>query len=117
MIQTFDCYNKTSKEEEHSGIQGQVLLGPMRAVMRSDKIIPDRPYQTKINILNEKREIITQIETDKEGRFRVPLKPGTYIISPIAPKPNTPPYPEEKTVVVKEGEFLETKVLFDTGIR
>jgi hypothetical protein len=111
------CSNRPKTEELSSGISGQVLLGPMTAVMRSDKIVPDKPYQAKIKILNEKREFVTEFETDKEGKFRIPLAPGTYIISPVAPKPNLPPSPEEKTVTVEEGKFLETKVLFDTGIR
>jgi hypothetical protein len=111
------CSNRPKTEELSSGITGQVLLGPMTAVMRSDKIVPDKPYQAKIKILDEKREFITELETDEEGRFRIPLPPGTYIISPVAPKPNLPPHPEEKTVTVEGGKFLETIVLFDTGIR
>lgn len=111
------CSNRPKTEEMSSGITGQVLLGPMTAVVRSDKIVPDKPYQAKIKILNEKREFVTEFETDEEGKFRIPLAPGTYIISPVAPKPNLPPRPEEKTVTVEEGKYLETKVLFDTGIR
>jgi len=111
------CSNRPKTEELSSGITGQVLLGPMTPVMRSDKIVPDKPFQAKIKILDEKREFITEFETDEEGKFRIPLPPGTYIISPIAPQPNLPPRPEEKTVTVEEGKFLETKVLFDTGIR
>jgi hypothetical protein len=111
------CSNRPKTEELSSGITGQVLLGPMTPVMRSDKIVPDKPYQAKIKILDGKRELITEFETDKEGKFRIPLAPGTYIISPVAPKPNLPPSPEEITVTVEEGKYLETKVLFDTGIR
>lgn len=111
------CSNRPKTEEVSSGITGQVLLGPMTPVVRSDKIVPDKPFQAKIQILNEKREFITEFETDEEGKFTVPLPPGIYIISPVAPRPNLPPHPEEKTVMVEEGTFLETKVLFDTGIR
>ena len=114
---TITCSNRPKTEELSSGITGQVLLGPMTPVMRSDKIVPDKPFQAKIKILDEKREFITEFETDEEGKFRIPLAPGTYIISPVAPQPNLPPHPEEKTVTVEEGKFLETKVLFDTGIR
>jgi hypothetical protein len=114
---TMACSSRPKTEELSSGITGQVLLGPMTPVVRSDKIVPDRPFQAKIQILDEKREFITEFETDEEGKFKVPLPPGTYIISPVAPRPNMPPYPEEKTVTVEEGTFLETKVLFDTGIR
>jgi hypothetical protein len=117
LIYITSCSNRPKTEELSSGITGQVLLGPMTPVMRSDKIVPDKPFQAKIKILNDKRELITEFETDEEGRFQIPLPPGTYIISPVAPKPNLPPHPEEKTVTVEEGVFLETKVLFDTGIR
>ena len=111
------CSNRPKSEDLSSGIAGQVLLGPMTPVVRSDKIVPDKPYQARIKILDEKRELVTEFETDADGKFRVPLVPGTYIISPVAPRPNMPPHPEQKTVTVEKGKFLETKVLFDTGIR
>ena len=100
LIYLTSCSNRPKTEELSSGITGQVLLGPMTPVMRSDKIVPDKPFQAKIKILNEKREVITEFETDEQGKFQIPLPPGTYIISPIAPKPNLPPRPEEKTVTV-----------------
>lgn len=111
------CFTHASKENISSGIEGQVLLGPMTAVMRSDRPVPDKPYKAKINILDTDRKKIMEIETDDEGIFKVPLAPGIYIIDPVAPKPNLPPYPEPQKVTVNPGKFSKIIVRFDTGIR
>jgi len=110
------CNKKTVRENLTSGIEGQVLLGPMTAVVTQNSK-PDQPYQATINVLDSTRKEITQIETDKEGRFKIPLEPGSYILSPVAPNPLLPPTPEEKRVSVKEGEYFQVIVRFDTGIR
>ena len=67
--------------------------------------------------MNQDREEVLQLDTDKEGRFKIALEPGEYIISPVARNPLRPPYPEEQKVTVKTNEFTEVKVIFDTGIR
>jgi hypothetical protein len=116
LLLVLSCNKKTAREKLSSGVEGQVLLGPMTAVVTQNSK-PDRPYQATINVLDSTRNEITQIETDKEGRFKVPLEPGVYILSPIAPNPPLPPTPEEKKVQVKEGEFTQVLIRFDTGIR
>jgi len=110
------CNRKTTRENLTSGIEGQVLLGPMTAVV-TENSKPDQPYQATINVLDSTRKEITQIETDEEGRFKIPLEPGSYILSPVAQNPPLPPTPEEKKVRVKEGEYSQVIVRFDTGIR
>lgn len=108
--------NKATKNAPDSGIEGQVLLGPMSAVVTQNSK-PDQPYQATIIILDSGRKEINRIETDKEGRFKIALKPGEYILSPVAPNPPLPPIPEEKKAVVKPGEYTNVVLHFDTGIR
>lgn len=124
------CSQNRTQKQLTSGIEGQVLLGPMSAVVGSEKPVPDKPFQATINILDTDREKVTQFETDEEGRFRIHLEPGDYIISPIAHNaakppdspglpspPKKPPYPEEQKVTVKSGEYTQIIVRYDTGIR
>jgi hypothetical protein len=111
------CNKNTLSREKNSGIKGQVLLGPTSPVVSSDKPRTDKPYKAKLKILNQDREEVLQLDTDEEGRFKITLEPGKYIISPVAPNLLRPPYPEEQKVTVKMNEFTEVKVIFDTGIR
>lgn len=111
------CNQNNKNREKNSGIEGQVLLSPTSPVASSDKPRTDRPYKAKLRILNHEREEILQIDTDDEGKFKITLEPGEYIISPIQPNPLRPPYPEEKKVTVKSNEFTSVIVRFDTGIR
>jgi hypothetical protein len=120
------CSQNQAQKKLDSGIEGKVLLGPMSAVVNSDNAVPDKPYKATIKVLNPTREQITQFETEEDGRFKVALEPGEYIISPIAPNaPQTPgslqvpkpPYPEEQKVKVKPGEYAQIIVRYDTGLR
>jgi hypothetical protein len=111
------CSQNRSQKQLSSGIEGQVLLGPMSAVVRADRPMPDKPYKADLKILSPEREEITQLQTDDEGKFKIVLEPGEYIISPVAPNPIRPPYPEEQTVTVKANQFTSVIVHFDTGIR
>lgn len=117
LIFSWSCNQNTSNKEKNSGIEGQVLLSPTSPMVSSDKPQTDKPYKAKLKILNPDWEEILQIDTDDEGKFKIALEPGEYIISPIAPNPNRPPYPEEKKVKVNPNKFTEVTVLFDTGIR
>ena len=126
LILFMECSQNRNQKQVASGIEGQVLLGPMSAVVGSEKPTPDKPFRAKIDILDINREHVTQFETDEEGRFKVSLEPGDYVISPIspnAPEPpgslhvSKPPYPEEQNVTVKSGEYTQIIVRYDTGIR
>ena len=99
----------------NSGIEGQVFIGPTCPVIREGESCPDQPYQAvlTVNSLGGKR--IAQIQTDEEGRFKIPLEPGDYILHPESP--NVMPYAQEQTVTVEEGKFTEITVTYDSGIR
>jgi hypothetical protein len=111
------CNKKTTQDQINSGVEGQVLLGPVSPTSTDESSSSEKPYKASLNILNTEREEITSIDTDKDGRFRLNLKPGEYIISPKAPNPPNPPYPEEQKVIVKEGEYTNVTIRFDSGIR
>jgi len=60
---------------------------------------------------------VTQFTTDTEGRFRVPLAPGTYILHPKTPGNQPMPTAAEQPFSVVKGQFTLLKVIFDSGIR
>ena len=97
------------------GIAGIALLGPLCPVQSENDPCPDRPYQVFITVRKANRERITRIRTGEDGRFRVGLEPGPYILDPESGDPF--PTGSEVEVEVVAGTYSEVTVSFDTGIR
>jgi len=101
-----------------SGIEGQVLIGPMCPVVQVGTPCPDKPYQATIVVWNaERTKKVRTFETDSGGRFRVPLAPGEYYVDPQPPDTGGPPTPIPQTVTVPAGRFLQITIEYDSGIR
>jgi carboxypeptidase family protein len=97
-----------------SGIEGQVTIRPVRPVERQGT--PNaRPYQAKITVLDASGREISVVESDAEGRFRVPLPPGTYVLRPESP--GRYPRASEQRVVVRDHALTHVSIVYDSGIR
>ena len=97
------------------GAEGQVLIGPMCPVVQVGQPCPDQPYQTKLTINGQDGKRITQVQTDQQGRFKISLKPGQYILHPESP--NVMPFTAEQSFSVAAGQFTQITVNYDSGIR
>jgi hypothetical protein len=75
------------------------------------------PYQTTLVVLNarERREI-TRFETGADGKFRVKLPPGEYIITAVR-QGKIGGRANEEQVVVSAGKFTPVHMIFDSGMR
>ena len=102
-------------EPVNSGIEGQVLIGPMCPVVKVGEECPDQPYQAFLTVNNSKGERIVQFQTDEEGRFKIPLAPGEYILHPESP--NVMPFASEQIILVEDGKYTQAIVNYDSGIR
>ncbi|MDP2674712.1 MAG: hypothetical protein Q8Q00_07375 [Dehalococcoidia bacterium] len=112
------CKSEEEAPPLTSGIEGQVLIGPMCPVVQVGTPCPDKPYQATIVVWNaERTKKVRTFETDGEGRFRVPLAPGDYYIDPQPPDTGGPPTPIPQTVTVPADRFAEITVQYDSGIR
>ncbi len=98
-----------------SGIEIQSLIGPMCPVERADQPCPDQPYQATLAILDANRNQVVHFRTTADGRRRIRLPPGTYIVVPqlTGKLPRT----SEQTVKVTSGQFTAITITFDSGIR
>ena len=92
-----------------------MLIGPMCPVMKVGEECPDQPYQAVLTVNSPKGERIVQVQTDEEGRFRIPLPPGKYILHPESP--NGIPFADKHSVIVEEGKYTQVTVNYDSGIR
>lgn len=97
-----------------SGLEGQVFIGPICPVMRVGEGCPDQPYQALLTVNNPKGERIVQIQTGEDGRFKIPLWPGAYILHPESEDIT---FAEEQAVIVEAGMYTQVTVNYDSGIR
>ena len=98
-----------------SGVEGQVLIGPTCPVVVEGQDCADKPYQATLTVNSPNGRKIVQIQTDEEGRFKIPLAPGEYILHPESP--NVMPFAGEQTFIVETGKFTQIVVNYDSGIR
>ena len=97
-----------------SGIEGQTILGPISPIERPG-MINYRPYQATASIVDQRGQTVAKLQSDAKGRFRIPLKPGRYILYPESL--GSLPWAMEQSVVVSEGQFTEVRITYDSGIR
>jgi len=98
-----------------SGMEGQVLIGPACPVIQAGQDCPDQPYQATLTINSLEGKRVTQIQTDEQGQFKVPLTSGSYILHPESP--NTLPFANDQIVTVESGRFTTVTISYDSGIR
>ena len=80
----------------------------------NDPACEPRPHQAEVVVLSGSR-FVTSFRTGADGRFRVGLPPGLYLLVPESGNP-FPVAAEEEVEVVPEI-YTEVTLSFDTGIR
>ena len=101
-------------DEAVSGIEGRVTIRPVRPVERKGAS-NERAYQAKIRVLDASGHEVAMVESDAEGRFRVPLSPGSYVLRPESP--GRYPRASEQRVVVRPGDMTDVAIVYDSGMR
>lgn len=112
VLATCSIYNPTPRG---SGIEGQVLIGPMCPVEQQGQGCPDQPYQATLTVNSLSGGQIIQFQTDEQGHFSVPLVPGEYILHPESP--NGIPFAGDQSFIVETGRYTRITVNYDSGIR
>ena len=112
VLATCSIYSPTPRG---SGIEGQVLIGPMCPVVQQGQECPDQPYQATLTVINRDGIQVAQFQTDAQGGFSVPLVPGEYFLHPESP--NGIPFASDQSFVVETGRFTQVTVHYDSGIR
>jgi hypothetical protein len=112
VLATCSIYSPTPRG---SGIEGQVLLGPMCPIVQPGQECPDQPYQATLTLQSLSGVQIAQFQTDEGGRFNVPLVPGEYILHPESP--NGLPFAGDQSFIVETAQYTQITVHYDSGIR
>jgi len=87
----------------------------MCPVVQIGQECPDQPYQAVLTVLSPDGREIVQVQTDEQGRYKIPLPPGDYILHPESP--NVMPFASEQSFTVEAGKFTRMDVNYDSGIR
>jgi hypothetical protein len=94
---------------------GQVVRGPVQPVCQVD--VPcEEPFSAGFTVRLGSRRVTT-FRSDSQGRFAVPLAPGTYTIVPAPDAPLLSPSQQAKLVTVGPDSVTVVQLDFDTGIR
>ena len=97
------------------GIEGIALLGPLCPVQTEEDPCPDQPYEAWVQVQSASGRLVTRFRTGEDGRFRVGLRPGHYVLVPESGDPF--PIASEQEVDVALRVYAEVVISFDTGIR
>lgn len=102
-----------------SGIEGETVIGPTKPVLHQGDTEPDtRAYQTELMVTTEDGREVARIKTDLQGKFRLSLPPGEYIIKQVQTgEGRFLPRAQDQVVKVVRGEFTFVRIIFDSGIR
>ena len=112
LLATWSFHSPAPRE---SGIEGQVLIGPMCPVAQQGPSCPDQPYQATLTVNSPNGGVMVQFQTDGQGHFRIPLEPGQYTLHPESP--NGIQFAADQVIVVGVGQYTQVIVHFDSGIR
>ena len=110
------CGQAHGDRSPSSGFRGMAVVAPMCPVEIAGTPCPDRPLQTKFEVVDTSGKVVVTVSTGKDGRFEAPLAPGRYVLRAASSNPSLP-FLKETTVRVKAGEFTWLVVHFDSGIR
>jgi hypothetical protein len=98
-----------------SGIEGQVLIGPLCPVVQPGQECPDGPYQATLTVVSLNGVVIAQVQSDAEGHFKAPLVPGEYVLHPESPDGIA--FAGDQRFAVETGRYTRLTVHYDSGIR
>jgi Carboxypeptidase regulatory-like domain len=110
------CAGSTSTVQgASSGIEGKVVLGPMCPVETQDSPCPAKPLAADVVVSTVDGEKVAGVRSGGDGRFRVSVPPGDYLIT--VEKLEGIQFVKPLPVTVQDGAFVDVTVSVDSGIR
>jgi Prealbumin-like fold domain len=100
-----------------TGIEGVITISPTRpGPIRAGSDIPNAaPLPNAVFSVGNEKGVVTSFTTDSEGRFRLSLKPGHYVIALAEHRFPRPCGPFE--IDVESAKMKKVEWRCDTGMR
>ena len=105
-----------AQPETGTGLEGEMRIGPLHGGPARIGVDDSRPLARATFVVKKNEKIIASFETDDQGRFRVSLPPGKYMVSKSGGKGKVGMYgPFEVEIVA--GQMKKVQWECDTGLR
>ena len=103
--------------DQPTGIEGVITISPTRpGPIRAGSDVPNAaPLPNAVFSVGNEKGVVTSFTTDSEGRFRLSLKPGHYVIVLAEHRFPRPCGPFE--IDVESGKITKVEWRCDTGMR
>jgi hypothetical protein len=98
-----------------SGISGLTVAGPQCPVEIAGQPCPPKPVSARVAVQDAAGQQLTAFDSDAQGRFRLPLSPGAYVL--VSSGDPGGPLLKPVQVTVLAGQYVELQLMLDTGIR
>jgi len=109
------CGQQRASGSQASVVAGTVTAGPVTPVQQVGR--PNsRPLPGATIEALRGGDVVAAARSDDRGRYRLTVRPGTYLIR-VMPAGRFLSKSPDKTVTVSAGETLTVNFLLDTGIR
>jgi len=102
---------------DDTGVEGVVTIGPVCPVVQVGQPCPDQPYAAKLMVANPSGKMIARGSADADGRYRILLAPGDYLLEAKAADGGAFPAAASHPFSVRQGEWTTVNVVLDSGIR
>ena len=113
-----DIGNVTTDASVHSGVHGVTRVGPMCPVQFVQQPCPDKPLSATVTAVRRGSSVVVaSTKSDRNGRFTLRLKPGTYIVVAHASTLMPGHQDVRRGVTVTRDSFTAVVLEFDSGIR
>lgn len=106
-----------SEIELSSGIEGQVIRGPIKGGPEIIGEVNEEPFSALFHVQDPTEKTVKSFTSDENGEFKIQLPPGEYSVVPDNSAPLMMPSAQSKKVTVSKDLFLYQVFYFDTGIR
>jgi hypothetical protein len=106
--------------QQVTGIRGTMLMGPV--CPGPQKYIPDpkcadRPYHGGLAVISAASEDeVATVTPNQEGKFRIAVPPGKYLIEWIDAQPSGRKF-QSSVIEVTANHMTDVHLRFDTGMR
>jgi len=111
--------SRRTQASSESGIEGIVLIGPTRPVVRVGDDTPDEvPIATQLQVVRAPDGgEVARLESGQDGKFRIALPPGEYVVRQAQEPGRRYPIAAEVPVQVHSGKYSSITLHLDSGLR